>query len=293
MIPKIRSLLRNPRRLVIVVAVGLLALVMLVVVCQMAGGDDEPVDTTPVSETPAMSVEDQVAATVAASIPTEEPTPTPDVPATLVVAVEETRTAKAEGASFSGSIFAPAAEAPMPETAPVESYDPYSGRDPFSAPVFTRADERFLQDLGPALWFSVRLHLELEAFLKSPPDQIINDAGKTVSQRASYDRDRLRRELGIMTQHWESVSPRVRDYGRHLEETVELVGQASENVQKMFTIAERGDSVDFDALSTEERREVEALYWSTKELLNNYDTRIQSYGCSVCGELYRARSGVY
>ena len=240
MIPKIRSLLRNPRRLVVVVAVGLLALVMLVVMCRMVGeGGGDVVEPDPATDVPSMTVEEQVAATVEASTPTEEPTPTPDVPATLVVAVQETRTAKSDDAGFTGSIFAPLPDAPTPETAPVESYDPYSGRDPFSAPVFTRADERFLQDLGPALWYSVRLHLELEDFLESPPDQIINDGGLAVSRRAAYDRDRLRRELGIMAQHWDSVSPRVRDYGRHLEETVELVGQASENVQEMFTIAQR------------------------------------------------------
>ena len=56
---------------------------------------------------------------------------------------------------------------------------------------------------------------------------------------------------------------------------------------------QRGDTVNFDGLSPQERRDVEALYWSSKEMLNSFDTRIQSYGCSVCGELYRARDGVY
>lgn len=291
MIPKIRGLLRSPRRLFLTVAVGLLVLIMLVVVCQMATGGDGGETPDPAMETPSMTVEDQVAATVAASIPTEVPTPTPDVPATLVAAAEQTREAKPEEAGFTGSIFAPAEGGivnPEPDTA--QGYDPYEGRDPFAAPVFTRADERFLQDLGPAMWYSVRLHLELEAFLENPPDQIINERGLVTAEQATYDGGRLRRELRVMEQHWDSLSPRVRDYGRHLEETVRMTQEAAENVSAMFSIARRGQSVDFDILSVEDRRAIETLYWNAKGLLNSYDTRIQSYGCSVCGELYRARS---
>ena len=282
------SLLQNPRKLLLAVVGGLLALVMLVVVCNMVSGGGS--DSVPVSEIPVMSVEEQVAATVAASAPTVEPTATPDVPATLVVAAEQTREAnQAESQSGSSLIFGgPSGSSGAGENGSGAG-DGEGARDPFAAPAFTRADERFIVDLGPALWYSARLHMSLETLLQRNPDELFDASGLAAAQQADYDHKRIGRELGVLERRWEELSPRVRDYGRHLEGTMMLAQEAAIVVVSMYNIASREDRVDYGSLSLEDRREIEQLYWEAKELLNSFNSRMQEYGCSICGELYRAR----
>ena len=277
MVPKVMQLLNNPRRLVMVVGGGVLALILVIVTCSVMGGDEAPPVVAPVDE--------QVRATIEAMTPTEVPTPTADVPATLAVSVEQTRTARSDNPAFSGSIFAPPDS--TSETGAMAGGMPDGG--PVGGVPFTRSDERFLQELGPALWYSVRLHLELEELLEENPAQILNQSGNVRAEQAAYDSSRVGRELGVLEQRWDSLSPRVRDYGRHLEETMQLSRDAARRVSDMFEIAKRGTVIDFDTLSAEDRRRVEILYWEAKDLLNSFESRIQDYGCSVCGEFYRAR----
>lgn len=290
MLNNVPGLLNNPRKLLLVGGVGVLAILVLVITCNIVGGDEEDAAAPdPGFEVSVMSVEEQVAATVAASVPTEEPTPTPDIPATLTAAAEQTRVARVESSSGAGSLFALPDSAAAPD-GDTQSGNPAAGDNgPFGGASFTRADERFLQEMGPALWYSVRLHLELESLLDKSPSDMISLDGQAKSEQAEYDSGRLGRELRVLEQRWDDLSPRVRDYGRHLEETIRLTQDAATNVGEIFNIARRGTEVSFDSLSAENRREIETLYWDAKELLNSFDSRMQQFGCSVCGELYRAR----
>ena len=288
MVANVMELLNNPRRLVMVVGGGLLVLMLVVVTCTMITGDDAAPGPAPEPVGDGLTMEERVQATVEAMTPTEVPTLTPDVPATLVGMVEQTRTARIGEPRPNVSLFAPPDSMATPES-PYEMVGAASDGSAYRSIRFTRADERFLQEMGPVLWYSVRLHLEMDDLLSESPNEFITLDGAAKSEQAAYDSDRVGRELRVLEQRWDSLSPRVRDYGRHLEETMQLTRDAAANLQQMFNIARRGVEVEFDTLSDENRRQIEDLYWDTKEILNSFETRIQDYGCSVCGELYRAR----
>ena len=130
------NLKENPLKLALLVGgpVLLLVVIVVVVVLLMGGdsGDPEEVEFVfddPLAE-PVMTVEDQVALTVAAMVPTETPVPTPNVPLTL----------EAE---------ARAQIALTPTVQLVPTPDPF-------ASTLSAADIRYLDSLGHPVWLATR-----------------------------------------------------------------------------------------------------------------------------------------
>ena len=260
--------LREDRRKLVMVVVGLLVVVGLGIVGFMAltGGDDEPeIVYTFDDPPPGPSVEEQVALTVEASKPTATPEPTPDIPQTIAFASEQTRVAR-------------------------ESDNPLQVGDVPQGAVrsLSAADARYLNDLGSPVWLSVKVHLRLSEMFKGLPSDVLNQDNAHELRGIRDDVDRAQTLMENMEFQAREVTPDVRDYGRYVDNLVRLARDTYRDADLMFSKVDL-DSEEYDALSDSARREVRQIKFGIDEKLDKFERDIQRFGCSACGELYRGR----
>ncbi len=247
-----------------VVAVVLVVIILIVV---MSGGGEEEVEFEfdPIPAEPEVSVEEQVAQTVAAMVPTPTPEPTLDIPATLEAAAVATREA-------------------------IEAENPLkNGRDvPAVDYALTPSDIRYLDALGKPVWLATQSYFELSfMFELLPGDYLVITNLPSVQSIASTMR-RAEDLLENSVQYQPDVSAPVRNYGLFVEDLVLKIRDASVEASVMFSQMEFGEET-YDDLSKNRREEFNDVHFRVGDLLEEFERDMERYGCSACGELFRGR----
>ena len=278
----------------IVMAGGGVALVfvMILAIVMMSGGEDEIDYSVALGEDTGVGagvgagagvglsetdVEERVMQTIAAQVLVDVPEPTADIPATLIAAeliAWQTR----EPVLVDGS---PGFSSP---SEPVAEFVPRYG--------FSVSDERFLAGMGLPVWYSTRIHLELESIFKLKPELFLNtDESRRVLEWMEYDVDRALRDISSLDSHRDALTPSVRSYGNYIEEMVLLNRESVSLLRTMYQMSNDREGFVYGDLTDKERSEIDTMYWDVKENVRDYSRGMQRYGCSVCGELYRGRDG--
>ena len=279
----------SPLHIVMVGGGAALVFVMILAVVMLSGGEDEidysvalgddtvggvGVAGVGLSET---DVEERVMQTIAAQVPVDIPEPTADIPATVVAAELIARQTR-EPVLVAGSPgFSPPSEV-------VDEFVPKYG--------FSVSDERFLGGMGLPVWYSTRIHLELESIFKLKPELFLNtDDSRRVLEWMEYDVDRALRDISTLDSHRDALTPSVRSYGNYIEEMVLLNRESVSLFRTMYQMSNDREGFVYGDLTDKERSEIDTMYWDVKENIRDYSRGMQRYGCSVCGELYRGRDG--
>ena len=191
--------LREDRKKLLLVVAGLLAvgIVGFVGYTMLSGGDDvseadeETIEF--VGLEPELTVDEQVALTVEASIPTPTPEPTQDIPATIAFVAEATQAAR--DAEESSQMAEPAAVA--------------------SGQRLTALDRRYLNDLGRPVWLTVRSQIRLSEMYTGLPADVLTLENSNEMQRVREDLNRAESSLEELGYQPRNLSPDVREYGRY------------------------------------------------------------------------------
>ena len=261
------------------------ALVVVIIIAVVAmGGDGEPeIDYSAALAVPIApglteeEVDERVQQTIAAQAPTDTPEPTVDVPATLVAAEEA---ARATRAATTGGVNSPGF---APTASPAES----AGAHRYG---LSETDKRYLSGLGLPVWFSTRIHLEMQRMFRLHQREFVNtDEARRVLEWMEVDVDRALREVKSLDSLRGSLSPEVRSYGVYVEELILLNRDAVSKFRTMYHGANEEEGLVYDDLTDAARSEIDNVYFDVKELLRDYQRGMQRYGCSVCGELYRGK----
>ena len=196
-----------------------------------------------------------VEATIAA-MPTATPLPTPDVAATLQAELASNRQ----------------------EVQPVVLMNPLDSRAPRS-PFLTPEELDYFREFGPRLWVYTQVWLHLQRVISA-------DIGEwTVAD--------LRHDLGMaqvlldtsperpLLHSGDSVRPVVRAYADSLESGFSGVRSGVARLVDAEAILASG------SLGNTEREELLRVVRDIEEALGAFDEAMSTYGCSVCGELFR------
>ncbi len=219
----------------------------------LLGPDGLPLRST--EEIIAESVSESVAATMQA-IPTPTLAPTPDVAATLQAQLAFNRD------------LAPA----------VVALDPLV-REEDRSPYLTPAELGYFEEIGPRLWihtqvwFHVRRVISVEV-AEWDPEVFNYDLGRaeellaSAPDRANYS---SMGEVGFV----------VRSYADDIETGMAGVSQA------VTQLAEARSILEEEEVGAPERTRLIRISRDVEYLLDGFDEAMSSYGCSVCGELFR------
>lgn len=260
------------RRRFIVIGAGAAGIIVIVIVLILAlsGGDDADAEIQfEFSDDPAggLSVEEQVAQTVAASVPTETPVPTLDIPATIAAEAEmlvQTREAS--------QVLTPT---PVVETG--------SGRR-----SLTPTESRRLDELGRPMWLAVRSHLTLQDIFAGLPEDVLTPDHFVAVQRVRDDVRRAETTLEGLVASSSDLSPVVRDYVLHIEDLVLTVKDANDQAILMFGRVDVGED-SYGDLTDDLRRKINSDYYLVGDYLDQFERGMSRLGCAACGELYRGR----
>ena len=268
---------RVDRRIGLVVVFLVLALLIGVAFCLLAGGDEngdgngDVVDDAfliPLEDAPLVpgglalpSQEEMVAFSVSATIaaiPTETPvpTPTPNVAATLQAQLAFNRER-------------------APPVIALNPLDSEGSRDPY----LTSVELEFFRELGPRLWvytqvwFHVRrvIAVEVSEWDASVFGEDLEWAQMVLASapdRSGYS------GMG-------EVDPVVRSYADTIEAGMSGVSQA------VVRLAEAKSILEEEEVGPLERSKLIRLSREVEYLLDEFDGAMSAYGCSVCGELFR------
>ena len=274
-------------RTLVLVGVGVVtvAVLMVVALTMMGGGssaDDDPLSRQMVfpdgsggedagaldSEggMTASVIEQRVAATIAAMVPTATPipTPSPDIPATFQAQMEERR-ARSER---------------VLQLHPLD-------RDVVRNPYLNDAELSYLSDLGGVLWANTKAWMHVRRLLFVDVGdwsyEVVNFhvAEAQLSLAEAKDR-RSRRDY--------EVGDVVAAYGRVIEDGVRGVSDAVKALDDARDILQGSDSGLSADLPYEDRELVRQLSREAEKSIGGFDDAMSQYGCSVCGELFRLRS---
>lgn len=253
----------NPVRaaVVLVAALGLLIGVVFGIMSVLGGeggGDDLAVAF------PTLTVEESVNQTVEALRPTETPVPTPDVRKTIAAELAATRAARESVVPHN----------PLGPSRVNEGY------------ALTKEDIEYLEHMGQVVWRAFLAYYELKTVVEDAPSEWASGTHRysldlaTQMLKEARERDESV-ELGA-----EDVADRVRQYARHLRESVNRLKQIVVQLEAATSLV-RGSERGWESLSDPDRREVEEVYWSSKDALDEFSSDMAQYGCSICGELFR------
>ncbi len=222
----------------------------------MAPLPGEEVDAlgTPIPQ--ATLIAQAVEATIAA-MPTPTPEPTPDIAATLQADLAASRR----------------------EVAPVIAMNPLdleSERDPYLTP----SELDYFRSMGPRLWAYVRVWLHVKRIISV-------DVSSWNYESLAYDLDSAQAFLESAPARpsfpgGQQVDPLVREYADTLETGLTGVREAVVRLSEAREILEAG------SLGHEEREELDRIVRDVERHLARFDDAMSSYGCSVCGELFRS-----
>lgn len=275
----------SPLRIVMVGGGAALVFVMILAVVMLSGGEEEIDYSAALGEVAVggsgvglseTDVEERVMQTIAAQVPVDTPEPTADIPATLIAAELIARQTR-EPVLVAGS----------------PGFSPTSGPSEFVPQYgFSVSDERFLAGMGLPVWYSTRIHLELESIFKLKPELFLNTGdSRRVLEWMEYDVDRALRDISSLDSHRDALTPSVRSYGNYIEEMVLLNRESVSLFRTMYQVSNDQEGLVYGDLTDKERSEIDTMYWDVKENIRDYSNGMQRYGCSVCGELYRGRDG--
>lgn len=266
-------ILKDKKKL-IVLGVGVAAALVVAVVLFVAlsgGGDDDEIEFefADVPAEPEISVEEQVELTIQARAPTDIPESTPDIPATLFAAGEQTRIALQGENSLN---------VPAPPGRP----------DPAVAFTLTPADIRYLDVLGRPLWLSVQSYFELKSIYGQLPGHYLVAANAPRIKSIASNMSRAEQLVEGSAQYQLDASGPVKEYGRFVEELVYTVRDASTEATVMFSLMEFGEET-YEYLPTERRDEIMQMDYQVGDHLTQFERGMERFGCSACGELFRGR----
>lgn len=244
--------------------VGVAALVLLgsLVFVISAGGSDSEVEEVPEVMLPESTVHEFVAATIEAYIPTEVPTPTPDVPATVT----------AERAFLRQT---------ADRVVEVNPLSPAVSRNPF----LTRSEVEHLERLGGPMWLNVRLWFLMW--------EIRRDSTPFWHSALLHERALLLQEL-MEAQYadWEfdtrsndKLGPTVVAFTSEMSGAVSALWEGATAVQKAAVVVGVGHS---NPLGPLEEAHLLELQGDLEQGLQAFHDFMTSYGCSICGELFRS-----
>ena len=281
----------SPLHMVMVGGGVALVLVMILAIVMLSGGEDEIDYSVALGEAAVggagvggagvglseTDVEARVMQTIAAQVPTDTLEPTVDIPATLIAVELIARQTREPVLGAGGLGFGSTSE-------PAGEFVPEYG--------FSVSDERFLAGMGLPVWYSTRIHLELESIFKLKPELFLNiDDSRRVLEWMEYDVDRALRDISSLDSHRDALTPSVLSYGNYIEEMVLLNRESVSLFRTMYLMSNDREGLIYGDLTDKERSEIDTMYWDVKENVRDYSRGMQRYGCSVCGELYRGRDG--
>lgn len=264
--------LREDRKKLLLVVAGLLAVgIVGFVGYTMLSGDDDVSEADEetiefVGLEPELSVDEQVALTVEASIPTPTLEPTQDIPATIAFVAEATQAAR--DAEESLHMEEPAAVA--------------------SGQRLTALDRRYLNDLGRPVWLTVRSQIRLSEMYTGLPADVLTLENSNEMQRVREDLNRAESMLEELGYQLRNLSPDVRDYGRYIEDMLRLGRDAHREGSLMFSKIDL-ESEAYGELGDSVRNEIDTIYYGVGEKLYRFERDMMRFGYSACGELYRGR----
>ena len=227
-----------------------------------SGGDSFPEELGPDGEPipRATLVARAVAATLQA-MPTPTPVPTPDIAATLQADLDANRR----------------------EVQPVLELNPLDVEEGSRNPYLTPTELRYFRELGPRLWAYTDVWLELQRILAKDVGEWNDDFVSEGLSRARLllesapDRPRL-----TSTSRDDRIDPLVRAYADSIESGMTGVREAVTRLSDAEDILLSGEEVGHD-----QREELLRIVREVEGLLAPFDHSMSSYGCSVCGELFR------
>ena len=302
-IPGLFSILRDLGWVKLSIGGGGVLLLLLAIVFLMSGGDDsgggaagvpddglvivfddDPVlPETPlpdpsggvVSPVPALDpsviatqVAEQVAATVVAMAPTPTIVPTPDIPATVQAQILGNR-----GGSRPVVVVNP--------------LDTSGVRNPY----LTQEDHDFLESLGEDLWIATLLYLRVTEIANS---DFVELSLPEIQQRLIYIDDLLAGLMDLAPRRAPTgnVSPVVKTYGQLIEGGIVAVQKSVGEFRKALVLFEDSGVETVSELGGVERERLKFHYLQANEYLLDFYAVMSSYGCSICGELFRGSLGL-
>ena len=141
----------------------------------------------------------------------------------------------------------------------------------------------YFERLGPRLWvytqvwFHVRRVVSVEV-AEWEAESFTRDV-EEIQSLLNVD------EVRFWRSHLREASPVVRSYAQRIDEGVQGVDAAVNRLSEAQVILAAGE------LGPEERSQLIRLARDVEYLLDDFDSAMSEYGCSVCGELFRRRAG--
>ena len=266
---------------------GLVSLLLIVVVLgvSMGGGDsaasdgadgadsdlvvnfdDEPLAEEPLPTEPLlMTVEEQVAATVAAMAPVPTPTieVTPDIGATLQAEMA-VRRAGSSTAQLSNPLDAGVMRNPQ----------------------LSEADKHYFESLGKDLWVATQIYMRLTE-VSSRDFQGWTES--YVGERLLFI-DGLTGALSeeLPEADKAGVSDVVASYSDYIDSGIRSVQAGVAEARAAHSIFQAGEAESVDELDALDRELLRQHYLNLTGLMTEFYAVMSSYGCSACGELFRS-----
>lgn len=265
-------ILESKIRAGIIGGVALAVLVVLGFIIFGGGGGEEEVDGGADGEVlavdfgadaavPEVSMEESVQRTIEAMA---TPEPTPDVPATLMAVVEQTR------------------EAQVPVVTPSVLSRVVDGNT-----FLSDSDITFVTSLGGVMWEGVQGHLVLERLLETPPNEWDSGPVESGLGRVEVHLQEARRLQGNVQTPSGDVQPAVREYAQHLRQAIGFLDEAVREMRSGIIELQRAGG--WDDMTPTAKRELNGMFWRASTALQEFSRAMGQYGCSICGEMYRYR----
>ena len=189
-------------------------------------------------------------------MPTATPTPTPDLPATLQAELSFNR------------MQAP----PVVELSPL---DVAEDRDPYLSP----AELEYFRGMGPRLWIHTQVWLHLRRIIAVDVADWDPAVFGLELERARELLDSAPERLSYPGEG--EMGPVVRSYVESVEKGMTGVAATVARLSEARHILEGGE------VGPAERSKLARISRDAEMLLDDFDLAMSSYGCSVCGELFR------
>ena len=209
------------------------------------------------------SVDEAVAAALEAMIPTEVPTPTPDIAATLQAELDANREE-------------------VDRVLTLNPLDVESGRNPYLTP----SELELMERLGERLWTYTRVWLYIQEVLYIPTSDWTLEGIESEVRRSQLlvenapRRVRLR-DLG-------EINDVVLEYVETIEFGIQGVEDSVRRLDDAVTLLREAESTGgWHQLDLDDRSQLMHISRDVENSLQEFDEAMSSYGCSVCGELFR------
>ena len=230
-----------------------------------AGGDTGPAggaETPPVAG-PSLGeqVAEQVAATLAAMAPTVTPVPTADLAATLEAELTQNR----------GNVGAPLVVNPLDS-------------EQTRAPYLNQGELEYLSGLGEDVWIAVQTYFVLQ--------DVMSEDFSTLS--LSFLQEKLVLVNGLLAglsrmfeRPPENVNEVVVSYVEFIQSGVSSIHSAAGDLGAAVAVVEEAEVESFLELDQRALADFRTSYLDIERGILDFYGVMSSYGCSVCGELFR------